>query len=128
MLGAGLTKFFFWPFGPQYKGVPPLLSLSSRFFWEQKYVRECLIKILSHYFYLHLKLVSSASASHISPVAQCKILARSIQNGQKHQTLHGSSLGLVSQYWDRCPQLPLQDLQQLLAEVLQQPSMMGALC
>ena len=56
VLGAGLTKKFFRPFGPQFKGVPPLLSLSPRFFWEQKYVRECLIKILSHYFYLHLNL------------------------------------------------------------------------
>ena len=33
-----------------------------------------------------------------SPVAWCKILARSIQSGQKHQTLHGCSLGHVSQY------------------------------
>ena len=32
VLGPGLTKKFFWPFGPQYKGVPPLLSLSPRFF------------------------------------------------------------------------------------------------
>ena len=63
-----------------------------------------------------------------SPVAQCKILARSIQRVQKHQTLHGCSLGRVSQYQDRCPQPPLQDLQQLRAEVLQQPYMMGALC
>ena len=57
VLGAGLTKKNFWPLGPQYKGVPPLLSLSPGFFWEQKYVRECLIKILSHYFYLHLNLI-----------------------------------------------------------------------
>ena len=34
----------------------------------------------------------------VSPVAYCKILARSIQSGQKHQTLHGCSLGHVSQY------------------------------
>ena len=27
VLGAGLTKKIFWPLGPQYKGVPPLLSL-----------------------------------------------------------------------------------------------------
>ena len=75
-----------------------------------------------------LNLRSCGMKSPNSPVAQCKILARSIQSGQKHQTLHGCSLGHVSQYQDRCPQLPLQDLQQLLAEVLQQPSMMGALC
>ena len=56
VLGAGLTKKFFGLFGPQYKGVPPLLSLSPGFFGEQKYVRECLIEILSHYFYLHLNL------------------------------------------------------------------------
>ena len=46
VLGAGLTKKIFWPLGPQYKGVPPLLSLSP----------ECLIKILIHYFYSHLNL------------------------------------------------------------------------
>ena len=74
------------------------------------------------------RLYSQEAPPRNSPVAQCKILARSIQSGQKHQTLHGCSLGHVSQYQDRCPQLPLQDLQQLLAEVLQQPSMMGALC
>ena len=38
------------------------------------------------------------------------------------------SLEHVSQFWDRCPQQPLQDLQQLLTEVLQHPSIMDALC
>ena len=55
--GQSHKKIFFGLLGHSVRGCPPpLLSFSPRFFWEQKYVRECLIKILSHYFYLHLNL------------------------------------------------------------------------
>ena len=51
-------------------------------------------------------------------LVKVNIISIGIQSGQKHLTLHGCSLGHVSQFYDRCPQLPLQDFQQLLSEVL----------